>query len=302
MSEGNAATNSEGWTAPYILACFAISIIALAVFITHELTTEHPLIELRLLMNYNFGLSNIVIFIFSIGMFGSTFLLPLYLQNTLGYTAVQSGSVFLPVGIIQGLMSPIAGITSHKISPKVPIILGLVLLAISFYINSNLSFLTEHNFIMTSLYIRGFAMGVLFTPLQTLALLTIPREKMAQASAITNTIRQIAGSVGVALFTTLLTSRINFHSQIFGNAIQAGSQEFKNVMTNMAYFIHTHGGSTMTIAAKQGQGLLMSHVGTQAFIQGIDDDFLLAAAVTVIGLIPAIILRTKKKSEQLHNA
>ena len=302
LSEGNAATNSEGWTAPYILACFAISIIALAVFLTHELTTEHPLIELRLLMNYNFGLSNIVIFIFSIGMFGSTFLLPLYLQNTLGYTAVQSGSVFLPVGIIQGMMSPIAGITSNKISPKVPIILGLVLLAISFYLNSNLSFLTEHNFIMTSLYLRGFAMGVLFTPLQTLALLNIPREKMAQASAISNTIRQIAGSVGVALFTTLLTSRINFHAQIFGNAIQSGSQEFKNVMTNMAYYIHTHGGSTMAIAAKQGQGLLMSHVGTQAFIQGIDDDFLLAAAVTVVGLIPAIILRTKKKTEQLHNA
>ena len=145
-------------------------------------------------------------------------------------------------------------------------------------------------------------MGILFTPLQTLALLTIPREKMAQASAITNTIRQIAGSIGVALFTTLLTSRINFHAQIFGSAIQSGTQEFKNVMYNMAGYIHTHAGGTMATAMKQGQGILMSHISTQAFIQGIDDDFLLAAIITVAGFIPTIILRTKKKTEQLHNA
>ncbi|NVN93998.1 MAG: DHA2 family efflux MFS transporter permease subunit [Bacteroidetes bacterium] len=297
LSEGNAATNSSGWSAPYILFCFAISIVALAVFITHELTTKHPLMDLRLLANYNFGFANLVLFIFSIGMFGSTFLLPLYMQNTLGYTAVQAGAVFLPVGIIQGLFSPIAGIFSSKFSAKIPIILGLFLLTFSFYLNSELSFLSEHNFIMTSLYIRGFAMGIIFTPLSTLSLLTVPRERMAQASAITNTVRQIAGSIGVAIFTTLLVSRVNYHTQIFGNAIQSGSQEFRNVMTNMAYFIQTHGGSTMSTALKQGQGLLISNVSKQAFIQGIDDDFLIAAIITILGLFPALILRSKKITE-----
>ena len=93
LSEGNAQTNSAGWSAPYILICFAVSAIAFAVFITQELTTKNPLIDLRLLGNYNFGMTNIVMLVFSMGMFGSTFLLPLYLQNSMGYTALQSGAV-----------------------------------------------------------------------------------------------------------------------------------------------------------------------------------------------------------------
>ncbi len=298
LSEGNAATNADGWSAPYILACFAISLIALAVFLTQEFTTANPLIDLRLLSNYNFGFCNFILFIFSMGMFGSTFLMPLYLQNSLGYTAVQAGAVFLPVGIIQGSMSPLVGFLSTKTSPKIPIIFGIVLLAFSFYINSNLSFLSEHDFIMTSLYIRGFAMGIIFTPLSTMSLLTIPREKMAQASAITNTIRQIAGSIGVAFFTTMLTSRVNFHTQVFGNAIQSGTPEFKNVITHLGYHIQSTAGGSMSTALKQGQSLLFSNINKQAFIQGINDDFLIASVITIIALIPTIILRSKKKEEQ----
>jgi DHA2 family multidrug resistance protein len=303
LSEGNAATNADGWSAPYVLACFAISIIAFAIFITQELTTEHPLIDLKLLKDYNFRYCNIILFIFSMGMFGSTFLMPLYLQNSLGYTALQAGSVFLPVGIIQGFMSPVSGFLSSKINAKAPMIVGISLLAFSFYINSNLSFLSEHSFIMTSLYLRGFGMGVVFTPLSTLSLLTIPREKMAQASSITNTIRQIAGSVGVAIFTTVLASRVNFHMEIFSNAIQSGSQEFRNVMAGLIHHMQMTGGSSLATAVKQGQGVLISNVSKQAYIQGIDDDFLMAAVITILGIIPTLILRTKKKTEQeqTHN-
>ena len=135
-------------------------------------------------------MGNLVMLIFSIGMFGSTFLLPLYLQNSMGYTAMQAGSVFLPVGILQGIMSPVAGKVSDKFSPKIPMIVGVIVLGISFLLNAQLSHLTEHSFVMTSLYLRGFAMGIIFTPMSNLSLLTVPREKMAQASGISNTVRQ----------------------------------------------------------------------------------------------------------------
>lgn len=295
LSEGSASTNTAGWGAPYILFCFSISAIALAVFITRELTVKHPLIDLKLLGNYNFGMGNLVMIIFSIGMFGSTFLLPLYLQNSMGYTAVQAGAVFLPVGFIQGLMSPIAGKVSDKISPKVPIIIGVVLLGISFLLNSQLSYLTEHDFVMLSLYIRGFAMGIVFTPLSNLMLLTVPREKMAQASGITNTIRQLGGSLGVAMFTTLLTTRINHHIQTFGAAIQSGTQEFKNVAANLAHFAQQSVGSNAATAAQQGRYMIMQHVSKQAYIAGIDDDFWIAALITFMSLIPIIIMKTKKQ-------
>jgi len=296
LSEGNAQTNSQGWSAPYILVCFAISAIGLAVFITQELTTESPLIELRLLKDRNFGMTNIIMFVFSMGMFGSTFLLPLYLQNSMGYTALQSGAVFLPVGIIQGFMSPVSGIFSDKVNAKGPVILGVGLLVLSFYLNSELSFLTERSYVMTSLYLRGFGMGMIFTPLSTMSLLTLPREKMAQASGISNTIRQIAGSMGVALLSTVLTSRVNFHAQVYGGAIQSGSQIFQNTTRNIATYITHNAGSSYTTALKQSQSILMSNVSSQAFIEGINDDFLLAAGITMLGFIPILMLKSKKKT------
>lgn len=297
LSEGNAQTNSAGWSAPYILVCFAISAIGLAVFLTQELTTEYPLLDLRLLKDRNFGMSNLLMLVFSIGMFGSTFLLPLYLQNSLGYTALQSGSVFLPVGIIQGFMSPVSGWFSDKVNAKVPILIGVGLLMLSFYLNSDLSYLTEHSFIMTTLYIRGFSLGMIFTPLSTLSLATIPHNKMAQASSISNTVRQIGGSLGVALLSTVLTSRVNFHAQMYGGAVQSGSQAFQGATRNMAYYIQQHGGGSFATAMKQAQSLVMSNVSSQAFIQGVDDDFLIAALITMIGFIPILLLKPKKKSE-----
>jgi DHA2 family multidrug resistance protein len=295
LSEGSAASNSAGWSAPYILFCFAISTISFVLFITRELTCENPLIDLRLLGNYNFGMGNLVMLIFSMGMFGSTFLLPLYLQNSMGYTAVQAGSVFLPVGIIQGFMSPIAGKISDKFSPKAPMILGIIILGISFLLNSKLTYLSENSFIMTSLYLRGFAMGIIFSPLSTIMLLTIPRDKMAQASGITNTIRQLGGSLGVAIFATMLTTRVNYHSQMFNQAIESGSQEFKNVAANLAYFAQQHMGSNMATAIVQSKSMILSHVSTQAFIAGIDDDFWMAALFTFAGLVPVLIMKTKTK-------
>jgi len=295
LSEGTAATNSEGWHAPYILACFAISAVAFTVFITRELTAKDPLLDLKLLKNHNFALANIIMLVFSMGMFGSTFLLPLYLQTAMDYTATQSGAVFLPVGIIQGAIAPMAGILSDKTNPKIIVLTGISLLSASFLLNTNLSFMTEHHYIMTSLYLRGFGMGMIFTPLNSISLAMMPREKMAQASGISNTVRQIGGSLGVAVLTTLLTSRINFHSQVYGSAISANSDTFKNTIRELAYHFQHFAGSSHITAMKQGQVELLSHINTQAFISGVNDDFMVAASITVLGVIPIIMMWSKKK-------
>jgi MFS transporter, DHA2 family, multidrug resistance protein len=294
LSEGNAATNSSGWHTPYLLAFGAIALIALTVFLTAELTVKEPLLDLRLLRTHNFGISNIILIIFSIGMFGSTFLMPIYLQNSLGYTALQAGSVFLPVGIIQGIMAPISGRISDKMNPKLPILVGVILLSFSFYLNSKLSWMTELKFIMLSLYIRGFSMGLIFTALSTISLLDVPRDKMAQASAITNSIRQLGGSLGVALLATLLTLRVTYHTQIFGGSVRTGSEMYQKTITNLKYHSQYSAGSSPSNAVRQSQALLMSNLSKQAYIQGINDDFLLAGLITLIGGIPIIFLRTKK--------
>jgi MFS transporter, DHA2 family, multidrug resistance protein len=295
LAEGNAATNSAGWHAPYILACFAIAAVGLVVFITTELTIKDPLIDLSLFRFHNFAIANITMILFGMGMFGSIFLLPLYMQNALGYTALQAGLVFLPVGIIQGFTSPIAGMTADKVNPKIPIVLGILLLTASFYMSYFLSFLTEHQYIMISLYLRGLGMGMMFAPLSSISLSEIPRDKMAQASGLINVVRQLGGSFGVAMLTTILTVRVKYHAQAFGSGLDVNSQTYHQVTAHLSEFAQKAAGSTTAEAHQQGLALLMSHINVEAFIQGINDDFLIAAIITLAGIIPVLWLRAKKK-------
>ena len=295
LTEGNAATNAGGWQSPVVLICFALSALSFVVFLTAEFTVKEPLIDLRMLGDYNFGISALVIFIFGVGMFGSTFLIPVYLQNTMGYTAIQAGAVFLPLGMIQGVIAPLAGIFSDKVNPKVPIILGALLLSLSFYMNASMSYLTELDYIMMTLYLRGLAMGLMFGPLTTISLLSIPRHKMAQASGISNVIRQVGGSFGVALLTSIFTVRIAFHSQVFGESLQSYSPVYHSVINHLASYVTSVTGNIGTNAAKQAQYILQANISKQAFIQSIDDDFMLACIITLVSAVPVFFLKGSKK-------
>ncbi|MEJ2617674.1 MAG: DHA2 family efflux MFS transporter permease subunit, partial [Ignavibacteriaceae bacterium] len=122
LSDGNAAWNTGGWTSNFILTCFAISFASLVIFLATEFSVKNPILDLRILKNRNFGLSNLMMFIFGLAFFGNAFLLPLFLQNSLGYTALQAGLVFFPVGIIQAVMSPVAGWMTDRLNPKIPVL------------------------------------------------------------------------------------------------------------------------------------------------------------------------------------
>ncbi len=120
LADGNASWNTGGWTSNFILFCFGLSLVGFVVFMITEFSVKHPMIELSLLKYRNFGISTIMLFIFGIALFGNSFLLPLYLQNSLNYTAFQAGFVFFPVGILQAFVSPVSGWLADKINPKIP--------------------------------------------------------------------------------------------------------------------------------------------------------------------------------------
>jgi MFS transporter, DHA2 family, multidrug resistance protein len=121
---------------------------------------------------------------------------------------------------------------------------------------------------------------------------------MAQASAITNSIRQLGGSLGVALLATLLTTRVSYHSQVFGGAVKQSSEVYQNTIRNLKFHLQYEAGSSPANATRQSQALLLSNLNRQAYIQGINDDFLLAGIITLIGGIPIIFLHTKKSNIQ----
>jgi DHA2 family multidrug resistance protein len=297
LSDGNAEWNTGGWTSPFIISCFALSIVGFVVFLIVELNIRHPLIDLSLLKNLNFGMANLVLFIFGMGMFGSTFLLPLYLQNALGYTAFQAGSLFLPVGIIMAIMAPIAGQLSDKVNPKIPALIGIFLLSGSLFVNQYLSLFSETSSIMISLYMRGFGMALIFTPLSALALSDIPRDRMAQASGLFNVLRQIGGSFGVALMGTLLTQRTAYHTTIYGESLNQASPVAQQAMRALKMFSQHAVGGAATVSSMRAQGLVVYHLAQQAFVSAVDDDFLVASAITVLCAIPILFLRYKKKGK-----
>ncbi len=298
LSDGNAEWNTGGWTSPFILSCFAISLIGLVVFLTVELNTRHPLIDLSLLKNFNFGMANLVLFIFGMGMFGSTFLLPLYLQNGLGYTAFQAGSLFLPIGIIMAVCGPIAGRLADKTNPKLLALFGITMLSLSLFVNQFLSLFSETSSIMISLYLRGIGMGFIFTPLSAISLSDIPREKMAQASGLFNVLRQIGGSFGVALMGTLLTMRTDFHTTIYGESVLSSSPMTQNILLGLRRFAQQVVGGTTSFSAMRAQALVGYSLAQQAFVSAVDDDFLVAAAITILCVIPILFLRNRKKKTQ----
>ena len=307
LDDAHASWNADGWNAPFIYVCFGLSLVCLLIFLVTELTIKHPLIDLRLLKNYNFGLANITLFIFGLGMFGSTFVLPLYLQNSLGYTAFQAGAVFLPVGLIQAFISPLAGLSSDKINPKFLAMTGITLMATSMFLNSHQSLYSEHLQIMIPLLIRGFGMGMMFTPLSTISLSEIPKEKMAQASGMFNVIRQIGGSFGVAISSTILIQRTIFHSAIYSQSIKLTSPTTIKTLQGFQSFIqHQVGGpiyswnlqvNNVTLQALSAIG---QHLGNQAFVHAVNDVFLVTTYITIFGLVPIIALRYHKKKKGEH--
>ncbi len=294
LSSGNSAWNTGGWTSDYILTCFAVSAVSLVIFLTTEFSVGHPLIELNLFKNFNFAVCNVVLFLFGLGMFGSTFLLPIYLQNSLGYTPLQAGLVFLPVGIMQGLAAPLAGWYGDRFSPKVPTILGVALMAFTFYQFSNLSLYSERHEIMFPLILRGIAMGVLFAPLMAMSISEISHQKMAQASGLLNVIRQIGGSFGVAMFGTILTRRTIYHASMYGEQVNAYSDTFKQtVMKLQSWAVHA-AGSTAGAALAQAKAQIGTFIANQAFIQAVDDVFLLAGVIVLAGVVPLFIIRIRR--------
>jgi len=295
LSNGNSAWNTGGWSSTFIVGCFILAAIGLTSFFVIESVVEHPIIDLSLLRNFNFGLTNIVLFIFGLGMFGSTFLLPLYLQNSLGYTAFQAGLVFLPTGILQMLVSPVAGVLADRGIAKVPAMIGVILLALSLYLNYFLSIYSEEAQIMIPLYIRGVAMGLMFTPLSALALSEIPRHKMAQASGLFNVIRQVGGSFGVALLGAMLSRRMIFHMAAYGQTADPYSAPFTSAVMRIQMFAQHAAGGDAGLAASRAKALVSSHFADQSFVAAIADDFLIAAAITAICLIPIMFLRGRRR-------
>lgn len=196
-----------------ILTLAIVAGLGLYFFVWRELTFRKPIVELRVLKNGNLRVGTILSFIMGFGLYGSTFIIPLYVQSILGWTAQQAGMLMIPAALTTAVMMPIIGALLQKGVPQQYLAAGgMFLFAIfSFWGYSIITPDTSSDDFFWMLIVRGFAMGMLFIPVTTLALSTLKGQQIGQGAAFTGMMRQLGGSFGIALITTFLSRQNMFH-------------------------------------------------------------------------------------------
>lgn len=268
-------------------------IITLFAFISRELTTPTPVVDLRLFKNSVFTSGTIIGSIMFAMLMTQTFLLPLFMQEMLGFTAMQSGLALMPRSLAMLVAMPIVGRLYNRVSPRIFISLGIVLFSISAYIMSHYTLETTARSVMGMLVLQGFAFACLFIPLTTVALARIPRLKMADATGLNSLLRQIGGSVGLAIFASLI-SRFATQARYGLTAhLYAGRQVLVDSLAAAQSVLAQHG-LPPAEAATQARALLYKNLFLQSMVLSFEKLFLLAGLCFLCVLPLVFLLRTPK--------
>ena len=194
----------DWFSSPVITACAAISAIAVAAFVIRERTATAPVVNMSLFKDVVFTSGTLIGAVMFAMLISLTFLLPVFMQELLGFTAVQSGIALMPRALTMMVAMPIIGRIYNTVSPRVTVAFGVILFSISAYMMSHYTLQTTQKDIIAVLVIQGVAFACLFIPLTTVALASIPRQKMPDATGLNSLLRQIGGSLGLAVIATLI--------------------------------------------------------------------------------------------------
>ncbi|WP_059104430.1 MDR family MFS transporter [Shouchella shacheensis] len=203
---GFTSAGNNGWGSPITLTVLTVGLVAIVLFIFRQLRMEHPMLELRVFTQRTFTLSTIICGIGFLGLIGLETLIPLYLQNMRGFTAMEAGLVLLPGALLAGLMSPITGRIFDRIGARLLAILGLILMTVSTFAFLFVDTTTSLVFLAVMFAIRMFGFSMVMMPVNTAGLNTMPPKLIPHAAAVTNTTRQMAASIGTALLVSAMTT------------------------------------------------------------------------------------------------
>ena len=272
-----------------ITGAIIVSALALLAMIAWELTRWDPIVDLKLLRNRSFAVANLLMFTLGFVLLGSTALLPQYVQVLLGYTATDAGLVLSPGGFGIMLLMPVIGRLVTRVDPRYMIVCGLCvsagsLIAIGWSFNLAVDFTT----IAWARVFQAAGFGFLFIPITTVAYAGITPDKNNNASALLNLSRNLGGSVGIALLTTLLARRSQFHQNILIEHVSPYDPAYKAMVAPLQQMMAGQGGSAGDALLK-AQAVIGNLVQQQAQLLSYLDDFRLLAVIFVV-LIPLVFL------------
>ncbi|WP_240628488.1 DHA2 family efflux MFS transporter permease subunit [Bacillus salacetis] len=260
---GFSEAGSEGWGSPVVIVMLTVGLIAVGLFTRRQLTAEDPFLDLRAFKFNMFSLTTIINCVITIVMYADMILLPLYLQNARGFTALEAGVLMLPGALLMGLMSPAVGKLFDRFGAKWLSIIGIAIILGTTYTFTNLTDSTSYSHLILMYAGRRIGMALFLMPIQTAGLNQLPASLHAHGTAISNTARQVAGAIGTSLLITIMTNRTKDHLQ--------------DMMA---------GGSA---------GETQAHMMMEASIQGIGDTYF---AIMIIGLVSLVLSFFIKKVAQ----
>ncbi|SFK74850.1 drug resistance transporter, EmrB/QacA subfamily [Paenibacillus sp. 1_12] len=286
---------SEGWTSLFIVSLLFVSFFSLMLLIWVELGSKNPLLDLKIFKNPQFTMSTIAGSLVMMGMLGGTFLTPLYLQNIQSMSAMETGLLMMPQSIAMAFMMPISGKLTEKFG-IIPVgIIGLATLGFTTMELHMLTADTPNHWLNVILTIRAIGIGLVMMPLTTAGMMSIPNDKVGNASPLSNVVRQVAGSMGIALFTSIMSNRQLIHYQHISESVPVDSLAASNVLSAMTGAIYQWGVDTTTasgVAAMNLAGMMQK----EALIRGIADTFYISAIPAFLCIPVVFFLRAKKKA------
>jgi DHA2 family multidrug resistance protein len=282
----------EDWfDSSLIVTLAAVAGIALTGFLIRELMAKDPVLDLRVFADRNFAFGASFIALIGLGMFSSMVLLALYSQKLLGYDALTSGLVLAPGGLGNMFSLILCGRLVTRVDQRLLLTFGCLVNAISLYMMSNITLGMDYWTLTLPRIVQGFALGFIFVPLSTLTLATIRRDKLVNATSAYNVLRNLGGSVGIALATTYLAQRSQFHQHNLVSHVTIWDPETQARLAQWTSHFMGQGADSFT-AQRRALAMLYHDVVSQAQVLAYADDFwLLAILFSIVPLFLPLMRR-----------
>lgn len=288
LEEGN---KDDWFGSPFILRLAVIAAVSLALFLWIEFTSRAPLLNLRLLMRRNFGFGTLSNFLLGSALYGSTFILPLYLSQMQGYNSEQIGEVLAWVGLPQLVLIPFVPQLMRIIGPRALVAVGMALFAVSNFMNIDLSSDVAGDQLFWPNIVRAIGQAVVLAPLAGIATAGMERENAGSASALFNMMRNLGGAIGIAALQTFLTKREQYHSNVLMEWVSPFYQATRSRIDELTSYFLTHGTADPAYARHEAIVAIGRSVRQQASIMAYGDTFFLLGAVLVLAVIATLFLR-----------
>jgi DHA2 family multidrug resistance protein len=288
LEEGN---KDDWFGSPFIVRLSVIAAIALTAFLWIELTTQKPLLNLRLLLRRNFGFGMLANFLLGIALYGSVFILPVYLSRIQGYNAEQIGMVLAWTGLPQLLLIPLVPRLMKRFDPRLIIGIGFALFAASNFLNIYMTndYATDQLFWPN--IVRALGQALVMAPLSAVATAGIEAENAGSASGLFNMMRNLGGAVGIATLQTILTKREQYHSNVLMQSVSILEQATRSRIDQLTQYFINHGVADHAEATHRAVIAIGRIVQKQAFILAFSDTFYLLGAALIVALMAALLLK-----------